>query len=438
MSSQISRNSDNTITVSVTFSPGRSMLETEELLQAALNEAGALATGECLKDFDSDGGTIVIAGKKLTVKGGGKMPKKYQTPYGETTIDRFVYQSSAGGAIYCPLEANARIVRTATPLLAKQVSFKYGICDSSEVVADFAQHGRTLSRSYVREISADVASIRSEKQDVWNFEIPSAAPGDQIKTIAVGVDGTSVLLAEDGWRQVMVGTIALYNQDSDRVDTIYIANAPESGKATFFKKMEHELERVRERYPDARYVGIADGAHDGWNWLQQHTSWQILDFWHASEYINSVAPAFERSPGKQKAWIEDACHRLKHDYGAALAILEELRQVRETSALTKAIKDNVDKTITYLENQIERMNYPVYKAMGFPIGSGVTEAACKCIAKERLCGSGMRWSQNGSEQVLSLRTLIKSTNRWNSFWQKISQHGFSKITRRPRPLSNKK
>ena len=53
--------------------------------------------------------------------------------------------------------------------------------------------------------------------------------------------------------------------------------------------MEHELELVRERYPDARHVGIADGAHDGWNWLQQHTSWQILDFWHASEYINSVA-----------------------------------------------------------------------------------------------------------------------------------------------------
>ncbi|MEZ5325641.1 MAG: hypothetical protein R3F19_11330 [Verrucomicrobiales bacterium] len=73
--------------------------------------------------------------------------------------------------------------------------------------------------------------------------------------------------------------------------------------------MEHELERVHERYPDARYVGIADQSA---RWLELASAtylWQILDFWHASEYINSVAPAFERSPGKQKAWIEDACHR---------------------------------------------------------------------------------------------------------------------------------
>lgn len=437
MPSQISRNSDNSITVSVTFKPGRSMLESEELLQAALNEAGTLATGECLKNFDSDGGAIIIAGKKLTVKGGKPMPKKYQTPYGETIVDRFVYQSSAGGALYCPLEANARIVRTATPLLAKQVSLKYGLCDSSEVIQDFAQHGRTMSRSYVREISADVASIRKEKQEVWDFEVPSAAPGDCIRTITVGVDGTCVLFAEESWRQVMVGTIAFYNQDGERIDTIYVANAPEKGKAAFFEKMERELERVRERYPEARYAGIADGAHDGWEWLEKHTTWHLLDFWHASEYINLVAPAFEHSVAKQKTWAEDTCHRLKHDDGAASAILEELKQVRQTQNMTKAVRANVDKTVTYLENQLERMNYHLYQAMRFPIGSGVTEAACKCIAKERLCGSGMRWSQSGAEEVLSLRSLIKSTNRWSSFWSKISQQGFTKITRRNRPQKDK-
>jgi hypothetical protein len=40
-----------------------------------------------------------------------------------------------------------------------------------------------------------------------------------------------------------------------------------------------------------------------------------------------------------------------------------------------------------------------------PIGSGVTEAACKVIVKQRLCGSGMKWTEDGASVVLSLRAL---------------------------------
>ncbi len=106
--------------------------------------------------------------------------------------------------------------------------------------------------------------------------------------------------------------------------------------------------------------------------------------------------------------------------------------------LSHAIRDEVIKTITYLRNQMERMNYSFYRAMGFPIGSGVTEAACKCIVKARLCGAGMQWKLDGAQQVLSLRTLIKSTGRWEEFWEKVAQYGFSKITRQRRPGTKKK
>ncbi len=246
------------------------------------------------------------------------------------------------------------------------------------------------------------------------------------------MDGTCALFSEDGWRQVMVGTIAFYNEEAMRIDTIYVANAPEKGKVSFYERMERELVRVRERYPDARYAGIADGAHDQWDWLEGHTEWRILDFWHASEYLNSVGEAFSQSAQKQQAWTEDACHRLKHDEGAAWEILDELREVQKR-ALSKATAENIDKTVTYFENQCGRMDYHLYRLLGLPIGSGVTEAACKCIAKERLGGSGMRWQLEGAQNVLSLRALVKSTGRWEAFWKKTAQHGFSKITRRNRP-----
>jgi len=57
-----------------------------------------------------------------------------------------------------------------------------------------------------------------------------------------------------------------------------------------------------------------------------------------------------------------------------------------------------------------------------PIGSGVTEAACKMIVKQRLCQSGMKWHEKGASIILSLRTLERS-NRWELFWKKISQYG---------------
>jgi nucleoside diphosphate kinase len=80
------------------------MYEGEQVIQEALNEVGQLATGELLSRFDTDGSPIVIGKMKLTSK--GQIGKTYQTPYGAIELSRHVYQSSEGGATYCPLEVN--------------------------------------------------------------------------------------------------------------------------------------------------------------------------------------------------------------------------------------------------------------------------------------------------------------------------------------------
>jgi len=58
-----------------------------------------------------------------------------------------------------------------------------------------------------------------------------------------------------------------------------------------------------------------------------------------------------------------------------------------------------------------------------PIGSGVTEAACKTVVKQRLGASGAKWSESGASVVLSLRTLVLTPGHWNSFWEKIARYG---------------
>ena len=71
------------------------------------------------------------------------------------------------------------------------------------------------------------------------------------------------------------------------------------------------------------------------------------------------------------------------------------------------------------------MNYAWAIERNLPIGSGVTEAGCKVIVKGRLCGSGMQWKDIGAGVVLSLRTLSYTKGRWEQFWSKINQYGFS-------------
>ncbi len=46
-------------------------------------------------------------------------------------MNRHVYQRSVGGKTYCPLEKEARIIITSTPLFAKQVSSKTAIPNSN-------------------------------------------------------------------------------------------------------------------------------------------------------------------------------------------------------------------------------------------------------------------------------------------------------------------
>jgi hypothetical protein len=63
----------------------------------------------------------------------------------------------------------------------------------------------------------------------------------------------------------------------------------------------------------------------------------------------------------------------------------------------------------------------------FPIGSGVTEVACKTLIKQRFCLAGMRWKQPGAAGILNLRALVLTAQRWTQFWQKINLFGVPSV-----------
>lgn len=80
----------------------------------------------------------------------------------------------------------------------------------------------------------------------------------------------------------------------------------------------------------------------------------------------------------------------------------------------------VDRVIRYYGRNTERMRYAEFRSRGLPIGSGVVEAACKCIVNARLKRSGMRWTREGAQHVLNLRVRVKS-GEWDSFWREYQE-----------------
>lgn len=427
MEPKIQHHGDGTLTISITLPAAgahTSMLAQEERLLEAVNAVGRAGARHLLGGFDAPGTPLLHAGRKWTSK--GRVAKIYETPWGEVLVERHLYQRSCGGVTLCPLEANARIVGgTATPHLARSLAHKYANSNARAVVRDLEEnHGRKLAPSYVADIAEAVAAAAGEPVVEQTAHATQSSP-EQVQSIVLGLDGTCALFCEDGFKQCMVGTIALYDAAGERLETIYLGQAPQCGKAEFLERLDGEWQRVCGRYPDARRVGLSDGARDYEPWLAARTHWQILDFYHASGYLAGAAAGMRRKTLERALWLEQACHDLKHESGAAARLSEELATQVEAGSRTRGAAEALAAASVYFAHNIERMNYAVFRAMHFPIGSGVTEAACKTLVKQRLCGSGMQWTRRGAQTVLTLRALLLSTSRWTSLWSHLDKHGLS-------------
>ena len=149
MAVSIKGRSGDRLTLEVEFDLSGSMLDSEESIQVALNEAGTVATGEALKRFDTDGARIVIGGQRWFSK--GEVAKIYQTPYGEVEVPRHVYQRSQGGKTFCPLDRDARIVVSSTPRFAKVISHKFANGSSIQVRRDL-KHKQGAAGRILREM----------------------------------------------------------------------------------------------------------------------------------------------------------------------------------------------------------------------------------------------------------------------------------------------
>lgn len=290
--------------------------------------------------------------------------------------------------------------------------------------------GLRVSESTVERVTEDagrrLAELLEEKQTFGHEEIWPWQRDAQGRTCAyVSLDATGVRqqgpkasLAEG--RMACVGMV--YNPSSP-YDERKLPWRQARYLAGFYELPQLGLQMRRQAaqvgWDEAeQQIALTDGGSGLEEFLQANfpRAVRILDFWHAKEHLTELSLALEPSnePGR-KRWLDEQCHRLKHEGGAAvLAQLDALEVSDRSAAVQEAHRVHTQ----YFRNHVTRMDYPRYLAHGWQIGSGPVESACKTVVGARLKGSGMRWGEDGSDAVCHLRALhLSQPGQWEAFWR---------------------
>jgi len=186
------------------------------------------------------------------------------------------------------------------------------------------------------------------------------------------------------------------------------------GRARLFAEMAvacHERDPTRQK----TLVCLMDGEAALWDvqreWLPHAVG--ILDLFHVLERLWEVAYTVHAE--KSRAAEQFVAHHLRMLLeGRVGYVLGNFRRLIQQHELRGQKRKTVQATIRYYENNRQHMQYDQYLAAGYPIGSGVAEGACRHLVKDRLEGTGMRWTITGAQAMLHLRAVYLN-GRWNEF-----------------------
>ena len=161
-------------------------------------------------------------------------------------------------------------------------------------------------------------------------------------------------------------------------------------------------------------VALIDGAPWIRNQIEFHglTEDIGLDFYHLQENAQKTRRVlFGEDSADGKTWVSDLMHTFKHDgYDAAWNVLSETRHPLRSAKKRAAL----DRLLQYAGERRDMIRYPEFRARGWQIGSGPTEAECKTTT-HRVKGRGRRWDSDNAEALMALAALHDS-GLWHQRW----------------------
>lgn len=276
-----------------------------------------------------------------------------------------------------------------------------------------------------------------ERRAYQQGQRPAGPPNDPA-LLVVGMDGGRVQNREKNgengsrWREDKVLTITSYlpgdgqEQEPTPLVTTCLATMNASDDFGVLARLEAERRGIRQ----ARHVIVLG---DGAAWIDTlhqrhfHRHVRIVDWYHAAEHLHDVAKAAHpEHVGEQQQLADRLTEALwtGHVNSVTLTIDELSRRAgppRDDDPPAHP-RRMLAQNAGYFRRHADHMNYPAYRQRGWPIGSGMTEAAVKQFNK-RVKGTEQFWLNAGLEPLLALRSLwLSDDDRWNHYWSYRQGH----------------
>lgn len=278
-----------------------------------------------------------------------------------------------------------------------------------------------LGSSQIERLVQHYGSLLGAEIESGSINISSSLREEVSKlpegSIAYGMmDGCMLLTRQKGeWREMKLGRLFtsedLYEEVSK--DRNWLKNSIYTAHFGDYESFLEKLEPLTDEYEKlgSRFVFVNDGAKWIWKWVSENypEATQILDFFHALEYLAEFAKMLFKEKQKRTDWVAKQKLLLLNDQ-----VEKVIKDVAEISCTSQKQKNAQKKLLTYYRNNSQRMFYKTYKERGLLIGSGPIESAHRTVIQKRLKQSGQRWTKEGAQNVVNLRVAHK-----NGQWQNV-------------------
>jgi hypothetical protein len=334
-----------------------------------------------------------------------------------------------------PLELQLGLIEGATPAMAEYIGRKMaeaGATQSRVLQQLREEHGVSMGVKRLRKRVSTLSEGLSEHRQAAQveellraLERANSRRGNRKPVLAVGRDG--ITLREYQYRFFEVATTAtvtVFDRAGKRVRTVFLAWHPELGQNTMSRMLTGLLSEVLARWegPLPALAYVADSGGNESTYFEdalcrmrhprsgERLPWQrVVDFYHTAERIWVMAAAlFGKGKPRYWTWARQRLRILKNKPRGAKRVLHSAAALAARRKLGKTRLEEFRKAYKYIRKRTKWMRYSDYKKCHIPLGSGITEAACKTIFTQRLKLSGMRWKKAGAQQILTLRTILLS------------------------------
>lgn len=350
----------------------------------------------------------------------GHRPQTLATLLGQVTFKRAYYHCPRCGASCCPYDRAAGLgggqesvgLAKAAALVCSMEPFVPAALMLEELT------GQRLGDRTVHRITRKAGRVASEQERqsalaMATWSVPVEGVEARPRRLYVAVDG--VMVHRDQWNEAKCVTCYWEEPDGRGGLRRQARYAVRFESAENFRAFVWSLAVRCGLETAAEVVLLGDGAA----WIWEHvlgvlgeTTVCITDWYHVMGHLWACGNTLHGEGTDQaKAWVKERETLLwEGRYRQLLQSLDEQR--RQTRSLPK--HRALLELTTYLSNQGGRLAYDRFRAAGYDIGSGRVESACKHVVASRMKRSGMIWTDQGAQEMMSLRTAYL-----NGWWQQV-------------------